>query len=116
MKIVSQKRAKEIMGKNFVGVTKVVSHFDLLLLKEEVEKVPQIPFSEKRLKKHKNTHILFPVFQGPEHDPEPGLKWFLMNRLILIESLRTGWRPFLQLGGHRLPLRPFIEPLIRDIN
>lgn len=109
----TQKGAKQIMGKNFVAVREVVQHYGLLLLKEEVEKVPQIPFSEKRLKKHKNTHILFPVFLGPVHDPDPGLKWFLMNRLVLKEVLRIGWKPYLQLGGQRLPLRPFLVPLVK---
>lgn len=101
----------ENMGRNFVGVKEVVSHYDIFPLKEELTKLPEIPFSEKRLKRNRNNHILFPVSE-PDDDSEPKLKWFLMSTTLIKKSLEMGWRPFIELGRYRLPLRPFLEPLV----
>jgi hypothetical protein len=63
----SQKRARKIMGKNFLGVEEVVECFGIQLTQEELTKVAEIPFTEATLQECKDTHILF---LGVNHDKE----------------------------------------------
>ncbi len=63
----SQKQAREIMGKNFLGVEEVTEHFGIVLTKKERTKIAEIPFSEAMLQECKDTHILF---LGVNHDKE----------------------------------------------
>lgn len=55
----SQKRAREIMGNNFLGIREVLQHFGICFTKEEMVKLADIPFSERLLQVCKDTHILF---------------------------------------------------------
>lgn len=55
---VSQERARNIVGKNFLGAEEVAEHFGIRLSPEEQEKVRQIPFSERTLLECKDSHIL----------------------------------------------------------
>ncbi len=55
-------RAKEIMGKNFIGPETVMKHFNILLDEEGVEAFKKIPFSEKTLLAHKDDCILVADF------------------------------------------------------
>jgi len=73
----SQKRAREIMSYNFLGVEEVAEHFGIFLTKEELTKVADIPFREKTLQECKDTHILF---LGVNHDKQ--------GRLLTIVRLR----------------------------
>ena len=63
----SQKQAREIMGKNFLGVEEVAEYFGIVLTQEELAKVTEIPFSEKTLEECKDTHFLF---LGVHHNKE----------------------------------------------
>jgi hypothetical protein len=72
----SQKRAREIMGKNFLGVEEVAECFGIQLTQEELTKVAEIPFTEATLEECKDTHILF---LGINHDKEG--KPLTINRL-----------------------------------
>jgi len=63
----SQKRAREIMGKNFLGVEEVAECFGIQLTQEELTKVAEILFTEATLQECKDTHILF---LGVNHDKE----------------------------------------------
>ncbi len=56
---VSQKFARTIMGRNFLGVEEVAEHFGLQLTGEERKKIRQVPFSEQTLLRCKDSHILF---------------------------------------------------------
>ncbi|PIS41015.1 MAG: hypothetical protein COT26_00320 [Candidatus Kerfeldbacteria bacterium CG08_land_8_20_14_0_20_43_14] len=57
-----QKRAREIMGSNFLGVEDVIKHFGISLTDDEVSALWDIPFPESVLQERKNTHILFPGY------------------------------------------------------
>lgn len=58
---VSQKRAREIMGENFLGIEEVSQHFGVSFGKKLV-KFDEIPFPKTVLTECKDTHILFPGF------------------------------------------------------
>lgn len=57
----SQKRAREIMGKNFLGIEEASKHFGVSFRKE-LARFDEIPFPETMLPACKDTHILFPGF------------------------------------------------------
>lgn len=58
----SQKRAKEIMGRNMLEVKEVVECLGLNPDNNQLLALGQVPFSEDILEKCKNTHILVPIF------------------------------------------------------
>ena len=58
----SQKRAREIMGKNFFGVEEAIKHFGVNPTRQQLAALSEIPFSEAVLEQSKNTHVLVAVF------------------------------------------------------
>ncbi|HXK32089.1 MAG TPA: hypothetical protein VJ378_01275, partial [Candidatus Paceibacterota bacterium] len=58
----SQKRAREIMGKNFFGVEEAVKHFGVNPTRQQLAALSEIPFSEAVLEQSKNTRVLVAVF------------------------------------------------------
>ncbi len=58
----SQKRAREIMGKNMFGVEEAIRHFGVNPTRQQTLVLSEIPFSEEVLQKAKNTHVLVAVF------------------------------------------------------
>ena len=58
----SQKRAREIMGKNFFGVEEAIKHFGVNPTRQQLAGLSEIPFSEAVLEQSKGTHILVAVF------------------------------------------------------
>ena len=58
----SQKRAREIMGKNFFGIEEAIKHFGVNPSKKETATLAEVPFTEGVLESHKDTHILVAVF------------------------------------------------------
>ena len=58
----SQKRAREIMGKNFFGVEEAIAHFGVNPSKQQSAYLAEIPFAESVLEACKNTHVLVAVF------------------------------------------------------
>lgn len=74
-------RAKEIMGKNFIGPETVMKHFNIPLDKNGIEAFKKIPFSEETLITHKDNCILvadfgipFELFHGKVMYPESKIK------------------------------------------
>ena len=59
---VSQKRAREIMGKNFFGIEEAINHFEVDPTRRQLASLSEIPFSEAVLEQSKNTHVLVVVF------------------------------------------------------
>lgn len=57
----SQARAKEIMGKNFLGVEEGMKLFGIRLSRRQFAYMSEIPFSEATLTACKDTHILVAV-------------------------------------------------------
>lgn len=57
-----QKRAREIMGSNFLGVEDVIKHFGVSFSDDEVAQLREIPFTEAQLRECKDTHVLFPGY------------------------------------------------------
>ena len=116
----NQKRVREIMGRNFLTVGEVVEHFDVFLPKEELTKVPEIPFSEEWLKERRDSHILFLAYGYGYKDDfhlkrDQRLRWYLREKKDMREKLlKRSWSPHLQLGGHTFPLRLFLSPLSRS--
>jgi hypothetical protein len=58
----SQKRAREIMGKNFFGVEEAIKHLGISPSQEQAALLSEIPFSEAVLQETKDSHILVAVF------------------------------------------------------
>lgn len=58
----SQKRAREIMGRNFFGVEEAIKHFGVNPTKSQLALLAEIPFSEDILTTCKDSHILVAVF------------------------------------------------------
>jgi len=54
------KRAKDIMGKNFIGLEEAEKHLGVKFSKKDAEKLAEIPWSEETLEELKHTHILIP--------------------------------------------------------
>lgn len=54
----SQKRACEIMGKNFLGIEETQKHFDFIFSNRQLAYMDEVPFSEEVLCECKKTHIL----------------------------------------------------------
>jgi hypothetical protein len=58
----SQKRAREIMGKNFFGVVEAIKHFGVNPSKQQLAYLAEVPFTEEQLSSCKDTHVLVAVF------------------------------------------------------
>jgi len=58
----SQKRAREIMGKNFFGVEEAIKHFGVNPTRQQLASLSEIPFSEAVLEQSRDTHVLVAVF------------------------------------------------------
>lgn len=58
----SQKRAREILGKNYFGVEEVIKHFGVNPSKHQLAALAEVSFSEAVLKECANTHLLVAVF------------------------------------------------------
>jgi hypothetical protein len=58
----SQKRAQEIMSKNFFGIEEAIKHFGVSPTRQQLDALSEIPFSEAVLEQSKDTHILAAVF------------------------------------------------------
>ena len=58
----SQKRAREIMGKNIFGVEEAIAHFGVNPSKQQTAYLAEVPFAESVLEACKNTHVLVAVF------------------------------------------------------
>ena len=58
----SQKRAREIMGRNMFGVEEAIQRFGVIPTSQQVAALSEIPFSEAVLQESKDTHILVAVF------------------------------------------------------
>lgn len=58
----SQRRAREIMGRNFFGVEEAITHFGVNPSKQQSAYLAEIPFVESVLEACKNTHVLIAVF------------------------------------------------------
>ncbi|MEK7639953.1 MAG: hypothetical protein AAB424_02360 [Patescibacteria group bacterium] len=57
-----QKRARDIMGSNFLGVEDIIKHFGISLTDDEVSLLRDIRFTEAQLQECKDTHVLFPGY------------------------------------------------------
>jgi len=59
----SQKRAREIMGRNTFGIEEAIQHFGVTPSRQQIAGLSEIPFSEAMLEACKDTHVLVAVFQ-----------------------------------------------------
>jgi len=58
----SQKRAREIMGRNFFGIEEAIKHFGVNPSRVQTAALSDIPFTEEVLESCKDTHVLVSVF------------------------------------------------------
>ena len=58
----SQKRAREIMGKDFFGIEEAIQHFGVNPTRQQTLALSKIPFSEAVLQEVKGTYVLVAVF------------------------------------------------------
>ena len=58
----NQKRAREIMGRNFFGIEEAIKHFGVNPTRQQLAALSEIPFSEAVLEQLKDTHVLVAVF------------------------------------------------------
>lgn len=59
---INQKRAREIMGRNFFGVEEAIKYFGVNPTSEQLSALSEIPFSEAVLEQARDTHVLVAVF------------------------------------------------------
>ncbi|MEK7624596.1 MAG: hypothetical protein AAB404_02680 [Patescibacteria group bacterium] len=59
---IGQKRAREIMDKNFFGIEEAIKYFGVNTARQQLAALSEIPFSEAVLKELKDAHILVAVF------------------------------------------------------
>lgn len=78
----SQKKAHEIMGRNFFGIQEAIKHFGVIPTEQQLKMLEEIPFDDKLLESCKKTHILIAVF---------GLS---IIKIREIASLHSGRSPF----------------------
>lgn len=57
-----QKRAREIMGRNFFGIEEATRYFGVNPSRQHIAALADIPFSEETLESCKTTHVLVAVF------------------------------------------------------
>jgi len=58
----NQKKAREIMGKNYFGIKEGIKYFGVNPTHQEITALSEIPFPEAVLEKTKDTHILVAIF------------------------------------------------------
>ena len=58
----SQKRAREIMGRNYFGIEEAIRHFGVNPSRQQLAALAEVPFTEATLEECKNTHVLAAVF------------------------------------------------------
>ncbi len=58
----SQKRAREIMGRNFFGIEEAIKHFGVNPSRAQLAYLAEVPFTEEVLESVKDTHVLVVVF------------------------------------------------------
>jgi hypothetical protein len=58
----SQKRAREIMGRNMFGIEEAIKHFGVNPLRQQLAVLADVPFTEAVLEACKDTHVLVAVF------------------------------------------------------
>ena len=58
----SQKRAREIMGRNMFGIEEAIAHFGINPTRQQLLALSEIPFTEAVLETCKDTHILVAIF------------------------------------------------------
>lgn len=57
----SQKRAREVMGRNYFGIEEAIRHFGVNPSKQQLAVLSEVPFAEAMLEECKDTHILVAV-------------------------------------------------------
>ena len=111
----SQKRAREIMGRNFFGVEEAITHFGVNPSKQQIAYLAEVPFSEEVLASCKDTHVLAAVFPMSILDIRGKVErklfcshddaWY--NKQVFRFGLRRRPRqrwPLRRQGSHRLQL------------
>lgn len=58
----SQKRSREVMGRNYFGIEEAIKHFGVNPSKQQLAALSEVPFTEAALEECKNTHVLIAVF------------------------------------------------------
>ena len=58
----SQRRAREIMGNNFIGIGEVQGYFGLIFSPHQTRILAEIPYSEQTLRETKDSCLLFPGY------------------------------------------------------
>ncbi len=58
----SQKRAREVMGRNYFGIEEAIKYFGVNPSKQQLATLSEVPFTEATLEECKNTHVLTAVF------------------------------------------------------
>ncbi len=115
MPLTPLQKARQIMGRSFIGVDAVTHHLGVRFLARQLENLNKVPFSEKTLLECRETHILaagYPLSlrelrerspsglidpdQNPWYGQMPfatqetvGLRWYLLRAGILPESTNS---------------------------
>jgi hypothetical protein len=112
----SQKRAREITGRNFFGIEEAIKYFGVNPSKQQLAYLAEVPFTEEVLKSCKDTHVLIAVFpmsildiRGKverklfyRHDPawynkqefakdKGGVGWQLVRKVPIADSTNKMW-------------------------
>jgi len=101
----SQNRAREILGRNFLGIEVATKHFDAAFTSETPVALASVPFSESTLEECKTTHLLVAGFPMTVLDVRAnttrgskafdsyayGEIWFNTERFATTEKVNLGW-------------------------
>ena len=112
MPVTAVQKARQIMGRSFVGVEEVAQHLSIRFRDDQLGHLAKVPFSENTLNQCRETHVLAPGYPlsirelrqrlpsgliDPDQDPwygktafavqeRVGPRWYLMRASILPES------------------------------
>lgn len=84
-----QEEARKIMGRNYFGIEEAIKFLRVNPSKEQIDLLSNVPFSEKKLKECKETHLLVAVFplSFKEIFQRPGTRIMYNNSEPVLENL-----------------------------
>lgn len=131
----SQRRAREIMGGNFIGIEEVIQNLGEIFTPEQISVLKEVFFSEPVLEARRKTHVLIPGFslsldeiQGQfptkvNYDPpfraalykkrgfvqeKVAMKWYLVRKNVIPDSFKGHL-----LGDKAASLKIYNEKILR---
>jgi len=100
----SQVRAREIMGKNFLGIEEVVKHYKIVPTAEQLSALAEIPFSKEMIEEHKHGYLLvagFPITILGIHTNVPSDKH---KKIFYSDGGVVSWYSIQEFAKEKVPI------------